>query len=323
MKSRSIFLGLFLVFIMGGVSAHNKVVVVPLGGSDAQFKPLKNIITVAKAEGDFTNIQAAIDSIADASASNPYLIVIGPGTYNIGSSIATKEHVSIAGSGPGSTILEGSVSDSSGNFDSAAAVHLVANVRLSNLTVNNSSGSSSYTIGISIHDSKTLQENIVIDNVAVNVSGAPTNSTRGIYVENGVVRINNADIAVTGANRNYGIRTYTGETHIENSRISVSTGSFSNRAVYSRSASDTHISHSVLSATGSSATALHGPATVKYSTLTSSDFSIESSSDMRVFWSILNSETSDATGNIIECILSTNADNEMLHGACSSGSMMN
>jgi hypothetical protein len=38
-----------------------------------------NVVTVATSAGDFTGVQAAIDSITDASSSNPYLVRVAPG----------------------------------------------------------------------------------------------------------------------------------------------------------------------------------------------------------------------------------------------------
>ena len=51
--------------------------VIPVG------RKLKNVDTVAKANGDFTDPVAAVNSITDASATNPYLVVICPGVYTI------------------------------------------------------------------------------------------------------------------------------------------------------------------------------------------------------------------------------------------------
>ena len=64
------------------VMAQNRVVVIPMSGDD--LEPLANIITVAKNNGDFTNPIDAMNSISDASETNPYLIVIAPGVYDIG-----------------------------------------------------------------------------------------------------------------------------------------------------------------------------------------------------------------------------------------------
>lgn len=88
------------------VMAQNRVVVIPLSGDD--LEPLANIITVAKNNGDFTNPIDAMNSISDASETNPYLIVIAPGVYDIGTDdLDIKSFVSVAGSGPKITVITG------------------------------------------------------------------------------------------------------------------------------------------------------------------------------------------------------------------------
>jgi hypothetical protein len=56
-------------------------------------RPLKNVITVAKANGKFKDPVAAVNSIIDASVSNPYLVVIGPGVYTITQTLVMKPYV--------------------------------------------------------------------------------------------------------------------------------------------------------------------------------------------------------------------------------------
>ena len=73
-------------------------------------KPLKNVITVAKANGKFTDPVAAVNSITDASATNPYLVVIGPGVYTVTSPVVMKPYVDIAGSGENVTKITGAIS---------------------------------------------------------------------------------------------------------------------------------------------------------------------------------------------------------------------
>jgi hypothetical protein len=56
-----------------------------------------NLIVVAKSGGDFTSVQAAIDSITDANWDNRYLIWIGPGWYD--EEVTLKRFVSLRGAG--------------------------------------------------------------------------------------------------------------------------------------------------------------------------------------------------------------------------------
>jgi hypothetical protein len=101
-------------------------------------KPLKNVITIAKANGKFTNPVAAVNSITDASASNPYLVVIGPGVYTVTSPVVMKPHVDIAGSGENVTKITGAII---GETDMTSAIILGANnSALGSLTVENTGG---------------------------------------------------------------------------------------------------------------------------------------------------------------------------------------
>jgi len=101
---------LFLWFIMSclpiSTQAADKVVVIPLFGHG---KPLKNIVTVVKANGKFTDPVAAVNSITDASENNPYLVVIGPGVYTLTHTPVMKPWVDITGSGENVTRLVGAI----------------------------------------------------------------------------------------------------------------------------------------------------------------------------------------------------------------------
>jgi pectin methylesterase-like acyl-CoA thioesterase len=78
-----------------GVYEHSKVYINPsskiyLHGKD------RNIITVSKVGGDFKSVKSAIDSITDASATNKYIVKVGPGIFEE-STITLKQHVTILG----------------------------------------------------------------------------------------------------------------------------------------------------------------------------------------------------------------------------------
>jgi len=123
MKSIFGFLFVLILFTPMTVLAQSRVVVIPLFGDDP--KPLKNIVTVAKANGDFKNPVSAVNSVTDASASNPYLVVIGPGVYTLTQTLVMKEYVEIVGSGENVTRLEGAISTNS--LDASSAVISGAN----------------------------------------------------------------------------------------------------------------------------------------------------------------------------------------------------
>lgn len=144
-KNNNYFHVFFIVFsLMFSTTtiAHNLVVVVPLAGDD--LKPLKNIITVAKENGDFTSPVTAMNSIMDADEDNPYLIVIAPGVYSFSSGLlgigdhqlVMKEYVDITGSGQNVTILKAARS-SAVPTGSAAVVVGVTNASIRDLTIKN------------------------------------------------------------------------------------------------------------------------------------------------------------------------------------------
>ena len=67
-----------------------------------------HVIVVAPSGGNFTSPVAALNSITDASETNPYLVKIMPGVYDIGGgTVQMKPYVSIEGSGAGATQILG------------------------------------------------------------------------------------------------------------------------------------------------------------------------------------------------------------------------
>jgi len=90
--------------------------------------PYANVIVVSPSGGDFTSIQAAIDSATDASAANPYLIWVGPGVYD--EVVTTKEGIDIHGAGRDLVVIRRTASSSGG-----ALVTLRGNGELRSLTV--------------------------------------------------------------------------------------------------------------------------------------------------------------------------------------------
>jgi hypothetical protein len=94
----------------------------------------QNVVVVAKSGGDYTSVQAAIDSIGDAAADNPYLVWVAPGEYV--ETVTMKPHVHLQGAGQEATIITSTVSTSWP--PTQATLVLTRHVSLRDLTVGNS-----------------------------------------------------------------------------------------------------------------------------------------------------------------------------------------
>ncbi|MBI4710219.1 MAG: hypothetical protein HY759_03830 [Nitrospirae bacterium] len=70
----------------------------------------RRVVVVAPSGGDFTSPVDAVNSITDASATNPYLVKIMPGVYDLGGNgIQMKSYVDIEGSGENITKIIGGI----------------------------------------------------------------------------------------------------------------------------------------------------------------------------------------------------------------------
>ena len=188
---------LILSLISNIAIAHNKVVVIPLGADE--LNGLANIVTVSTADGDFTDPIDALSSITDASASNPYVVLIGPGRYSLGiRQLVMKPHVNIVGSGKAVTVLASSIGTSnSTNFNNdgeGMAVYGAADSSISQLTITQFS-LTNFAGGI-FNDSAAVSE---INNVSVQVS-----SDSGVRVgianyQSPAGRISDVDVHMVGS----------------------------------------------------------------------------------------------------------------------------
>lgn len=212
-----------VVFFAVSATAHNKVVVIPLNSP----KQLKNIVTVSAEGGDFTDPIAAVASISDASESNPYLVVLGPGLYTLTQPLVMKQHVSIVGAGENATKLTGSVS--SGETATSSLISGANNASLSNLAVENTGGDMN---SIAIYNNSAAPD---INNVRVRASGGVL--TYGIYNESSSPNIFNVSVDVYEGITT-GIWNSSSSPAISNVTITVKNGE-TNQGVYNTGSSPT------------------------------------------------------------------------------------
>ncbi len=95
----------------------------------------QNVIVVAKSGGDYTTIQAAIDSIADAAADNAYLVWVAPGVYS--ETVTMAPYVHLQGAGQAATVITSTIGNDP-PYLTEATVILADHVTLRDLTIGNS-----------------------------------------------------------------------------------------------------------------------------------------------------------------------------------------
>ena len=133
-------------------------------------------LVVAASGGDFTTVQAAVNSITDASATNPYLIWIAPGVY--AETVTLKPYVHLQGAGRDVTVLQGNITDDNGSPTDKAALILDSNTSVRDLSVNNVGSEGQTRVGILVPMGKS---NVRVANVTVS-SGGTARSSFALWV---------------------------------------------------------------------------------------------------------------------------------------------
>lgn len=232
-----------------------------------------NVVVVAPSGGDFTSPVDALNAITNASATNPYLVKIMPGVYDIGtSSVQMKEYVDIEGSGENTTWINGSVQSGVIRGASNAEIRFLtvqcngtigiynstASPKITNVTVLTGSATAAY--GIYNTDSSSPQ----ITHVKVLASGH-SDSVGIIDRDSSSSTIKNSTIeAISNISASYGVYSFNNCTTTMKNVLVIATatsgyafGVYNSSSIY---AGVVYIDHSVLSAS----TPLHGGAYVSY-----------------------------------------------------------
>ncbi|NJN99217.1 MAG: hypothetical protein HC875_36550 [Anaerolineales bacterium] len=238
--------GLILTTIIGSIFGSLVALALTLGASGALARPTWsnpeigveakalqisqqalcdcNVIVVAKSNGDFTSVVAAMNSITNATTSNRYLVWVGPGIYTESSLVQVKNYVHLQGSGPNVTILESARSAGSPGSN-AATVQLDENSRISDMTVRNT-GTGTYDIAL--YSAQTTR-NTLVNNVVAEVNGSGGTGHYAAYLNDAEVTIRDSILRASGAtgfgtgvNAAVGIVNISGgfpQPRIENSRL--------------------------------------------------------------------------------------------------------
>ncbi len=208
-----------------------------------------NVIVVAKSGGDFDNPIDAINSITDASRSNPYILSVSPGVYNLGTMpLYMKSHVSLVGSGQKATFIVGKVDSAvlapdqgpglingadvseirhltviNRNFGTAHAIHnygasssLISHVTAIARGGGDSSVGSAFKAGIwNDGGSRTVLEHVTAR--ALGIGGG--SACLGLYNRDSVTRIHGSRLVANGGSINNGIAVGKGRVLISDTHV--------------------------------------------------------------------------------------------------------
>ena len=202
-------------------------------------KKYANVIVVAKSGGDFTDPISAINSITDASSSNPYLLKIMPGIYTLsaGAFLQMKAYVDIEGSGESTTRIVGSVDavSSQAGIPYPALVNGALNSELRLLTFENAGGGNN---NIAVQGVGTIISSVTVlssgnaqaigiiagdSTIIRNATVIVTSSSPVIGIMNaGAPDISNSTISLSGAGNKYGFFGFSGAGKINNVTVTTS-----------------------------------------------------------------------------------------------------
>lgn len=242
-------------------------------GKRAKRTVLVSPKSTATASG--TALLNVLDSITNASESNPYLIIIEPGEYDIEDhSLQMKSHVDIQGSGEDVTTITG---DNIYKNNGVVKGKDVSELRF--LTVENTGGGY-YATAISNYG-----EDPSLLHVTVTASGGTEN--RGVYNRNGSSpTMTHVNIFAQGGTKSYGVENYWSSPIMTHVTVEV-TGGTTNYGVFNGYYSSSTMSHVTVNGKGDSSHGGYGVHTEFYSSV----------------W--INHSVIDGYNNSIECISGT------------------
>jgi hypothetical protein len=136
------------------LAEDTRIAAVPYALQAERVHGYAGVVVVAKSGGDYTGVQAAIDSVTGATAANPYLVWVAPGVYE--EQVTMVPHVHLQGAGQETTVISSSVS--SGAWPATdATLKLASDTSLRDLTVaNGGTGQSNAALMATAGTTRTL-----------------------------------------------------------------------------------------------------------------------------------------------------------------------
>jgi hypothetical protein len=277
--------------IAGNAITSDKILDGAISPSKVGF--YNNVLIVAPIGGDFANPVDAVNEITDASATNPYLVKIMPGDYNLGTSsfLQMKSYVDIEGSGESITIIKGALW-----MNGDGLVRGANNAELRFLTVD----SQGWPIATSI---KNLNSTTKITNVTAKAATSG-NTSYAIVNQNSSSTITNVSASATGVKDNYGVYNISSSPDMTNMTALAAGGNHDNRAIVNHSQSNPRMTAVTATAQGAGVSVCVGIANTDDS------------------YPVMNNVSASATGNYsnLGITFSGNAQPFTLYGVKTSAS---
>ncbi len=170
-----------------------------------------------------TALLSAMTTISNSnpSASNPWLLKLEPGSYDLGSSaLMLKSYVDLEGSGEGTTIISSTVGTSNGP-PTLGTVIAASNTEIRFLKIANA-GSLQYQAAVNIPSSAS---NVRLTHLTA-VSSSGSGFTYGLFNAGNPTTVQNSTFIASGGSSNFSVSNYNGGITIQNSTITASGGSY-------------------------------------------------------------------------------------------------
>jgi hypothetical protein len=167
------------------------------------------VVVVAKSGGDYSTVQAAINSITTASAVNPYLVWVAPGVYT--ETVTMKPYVHVQGAGQEATVIGSTVSSAA--WPPQATVALTRSTSLRDVTVRNMSTAAGTSYRAAVVGRAGVTQTLVADVTAQTLGAGSTNTTNcalALFGPGTSSVLQDVSVLAESAATNYGLYSATG-----------------------------------------------------------------------------------------------------------------